>query len=69
MNQPHDPDAWLDDVRRWFYGGTEPADRGPGAAPVTPAPPAGTSSPAERGAGGQSTSANASICRSTGSGS
>jgi len=23
---PQDADAWLDDVRRWFYGGTPPPD-------------------------------------------
>lgn len=51
---PYDPDAWLDDVRRWYYGGTEPAD----PAPAMP-PPASL----------QSMSASASICRSTGNGS
>lgn len=29
-----DRDAWLDDVRRWYYGGTPPA----GERPPEPAP-------------------------------
>lgn len=39
-----DRDAWLDDVRRWYYGGTPPAgDRLP--APATRDAPAARRSP------------------------
>lgn len=48
----HAPDAWLDDVRRWFYGGSPPegdarpdAENGQrdahgGSSPLVPMPPA-----------------------------
>lgn len=33
-------DAWLDDVRRWYFGGTPPAADRDDAASATPALPA-----------------------------
>lgn len=45
-----DRDAWLDDVRRWYYGGTSPAgDHAREApAPETPAPQRATPDPDPR---------------------
>lgn len=34
-----DRDDWLDGVRRWFYGGTEPADADDTVAPTAALPP------------------------------